>query len=384
MQDLQLLDLSKKLQKLALESHTSIEKPCSVIGFDGFTDDIIEVVKTRDSITSYTPMKKIEELGHRILEASSVSCNIELVTKRRKIGGNAPILANALLQANHTISFIGAIGDKGLIEPLFEDMASQCKNVYTLTKSAHTDALEFEDGKILLGKHESIIHIDFDLILSSVGKDNLIKLLEEAKLFVSANWTMIPLMNQIWQHLKEEILSNLSPSSTDFSRYLFIDLADPKKREDKDLLKAIELLKNWGPTHRVVLGLNSSESQRIASLIGYTKSNDNEENALQMAKAIKQHMNLASCLIHTKEFVIGCNEQEEIILHSPYCPNPVITTGAGDNFNAGFCNGLLYGLNLKESLILAIATAGFYIRNGHSPNQEELNQFLLDWNLKKI
>jgi sugar/nucleoside kinase (ribokinase family) len=375
------LDIQAFLKKLPeLDSNCGL----ALIGFDGFTDNIISTVNKRESIDHYEPMKKIKELGQKIIDSSEVSCNIELVVKRQKIGGNGPILANALLQSGHKVSFIGAIGENGHIEPLFQEMASLCKDVYSIAKSAHTDALEFEDGKVLLGKHESIMNIDFEKILLTVGRDNLIRLLDQANVFVSANWTMLPLMNEIWKNLQKNILPFLNQRKVDAFRYLFIDLADPQKREDKDLLEALQLLKNWGTTHKVILGLNASESLRVARLLKCNTLAANDNDLKQMATSIKNAMKIDTCVIHTKQIVAACNEKETIAIKSPYCPHPTITTGAGDNFNAGFCSGLLFNLNLQECLILAIATAGFYIRNAHSPNLNEIKQFLTSWIKQEI
>ena len=39
----------------------------------------------------------------------------------------------------------------------------------------------------------------------------------------------------------------------------------------------------------------------------------------------------------------------------PYTSKPRLTTGAGDNFNAGFCLGLLLGLSLEQCVMLGTA-----------------------------
>lgn len=63
----------------------------------------------------------------------------------------------------------------------------------------------------------------------------------------------------------------------------------------------------------------------------------------------------------------------------PIDRNARLTTGAGDNFNAGFCLGLMLQLGLVESLILGKAVSGFYVRNAHSPAWEELVGFVAFW-----
>lgn len=58
---------------------------------------------------------------------------------------------------------------------------------------------------------------------------------------------------------------------------------------------------------------------------------------------------------------------------------PKLTTGAGDNFNAGFVLGLMLGLSPDQALLTGMSTSGFYVRNAGSPKFEELIQFIEDW-----
>ena len=63
----------------------------------------------------------------------------------------------------------------------------------------------------------------------------------------------------------------------------------------------------------------------------------------------------------------------------PYEPNPKLTTGAGDNFNAGFCFGQVLGLSTQLSLVLGTATSGYYVRNAKSPTLKDIITFLNYW-----
>jgi sugar/nucleoside kinase (ribokinase family) len=58
-----------------------------------------------------------------------------------------------------------------------------------------------------------------------------------------------------------------------------------------------------------------------------------------------------------------------------YIAEPCFSTGAGDNFNAGYCIANLLGLNLELSLIVANATSNRYITTGISPGIAELNAY---------
>ena len=59
------------------------------------------------------------------------------------------------------------------------------------------------------------------------------------------------------------------------------------------------------------------------------------------------------------------------------CKEPKILTGGGDNFNAGFCFSLFDEFNLRESLVIANAVSGSYVKTGISPDVPALREFLL-------
>jgi sugar/nucleoside kinase (ribokinase family) len=62
-----------------------------------------------------------------------------------------------------------------------------------------------------------------------------------------------------------------------------------------------------------------------------------------------------------------------------YVKEPRISTGGGDNFNAGFCLGLLIGLSMEESMITAMANSGAYVQNGKSPSMNDLITYITQW-----
>ncbi len=66
------------------------------------------------------------------------------------------------------------------------------------------------------------------------------------------------------------------------------------------------------------------------------------------------------------------------------CAKPVLTTGAGDNFNAGFCLGQALGLSPLDALTLGVSTSGYYVRNAKSPSFAQVIEFVRDWNAGKL
>src|SRR3954466_6853690 len=68
----------------------------ATVGLDGFVDEIIAVVDKRHDDGRFDRVRTIGALGEKIRGAIGQSSNYELVVKQMKLGGNGPIMANAL------------------------------------------------------------------------------------------------------------------------------------------------------------------------------------------------------------------------------------------------------------------------------------------------
>src|SRR5216117_3390287 len=80
------------------------------VGLDGFVDEIIHVVDKRDNAEIYQRLPTIQALSERIGGAAGKSTNIEAVVQRTKLGGNGPIMANALARLGIKVTYVGALG----------------------------------------------------------------------------------------------------------------------------------------------------------------------------------------------------------------------------------------------------------------------------------
>ncbi len=118
----------------------------------------------------YEAMKTIDVLGDKILAAAGQSSNYELLVKQTKLGGNGPIMANALAAAGLPVTYIGNLGYPAM-HPVFAELAKRAKEVISIAEPGHTDALEFEDGKLMLGKHQTLGDISWENLLQRVGKE---------------------------------------------------------------------------------------------------------------------------------------------------------------------------------------------------------------------
>lgn len=348
----------------------------AVIGLDGFVDQILHAVKTRTDANNYIRMETLKEFGEFICKAAGLSANIEFIPLKNKLGGNGPIMSNALSTYNLDVTYIGAVGEES-INPVFNEMSKK-STVLNISNPGLTDAVEFLDGKLMIGKRECLKDVNWSRLKEKIGIEKLISLFEEATLVGLENWTMLPYMTEIWIGLINEVLPNLTNKN---DKYIFFDLADPENRVKSDILEALSVIKNFSSKFKVILGLNEKEAYEIAEVLSISSPKD-KLSLNDLVKLISEKINIYCLVVHpVKEAYASCNGE---IFHTlgPYEPNPKLTTGAGDNFNAGFCFGQTLGLSIQLSLVLGVATSGYYVRNAESPTLEDVISFLKDWENK--
>jgi sugar/nucleoside kinase (ribokinase family) len=345
----------------------------AAIGLDGFVDEIIAVVDKRHSLEAYNEVDTIATFGRKVSDAAGKSANFELVVKRMKLGGNGPIMANALAAAGVGVTYVGAVGHPA-IHPVFQEMAEQA-TVLSIGEPGHTDALEFADGKLMLGKYtREMSEVNWDNLMARVGKDRWVQLLEESDLVGMVNWVMLPFLGQIW----EKSLELGYPNRRGKNRILFIDLCDPEKRTHADILAAMETLTKYQEHVDVILGLNLAETSAIAAVIDLPIKGDAEAQIVQTAQRIREKLNLHCVVVHPRRGAAAATAGESGTFAGPFIEDPKISTGAGDHFNAGFCLGRVLGLDLNESLCVGTATSGYYVRTGVSPTAAQLADFIAE------
>jgi len=349
------------------------QKTPVLIGFDGFVDSIISVVDKRHSVESFDPIPTIADFGGRISAKAGQSSNYEMVVTLEKLGGNGPIMANAMAAGGAAGSYVGCVGYPG-IHPVFAEFA-ETSEVFSVAEPGYTDALEFDDGKLMLGKYESVSKLDLATIEAAVGADMFAQLVRRSRLIGMTNWTMLNKIESVW----EKIGALLEADASGGRKYIFADLADPAKRTAADLNGVLALLSKMQVSADVVLGLNLSESAQALKVLGLAAPADPEAAILETAEAIRDKMGIHGCVVHPRKGAAAAVEVDgqvkTAVFWGPFVAKPKLSTGAGDNFNAGFCLGLLAGLSVEACLCTGVGTSGYYVRNARSPKLEELAEF---------
>ena len=346
----------------------------ALVGLDGFVDTIVTPVGLRRGQgEDFDPITTITEFGERILGAAGKSANLEFYPQMDKLGGNGPIMANALMSHGVALTYIGALGSPN-VHPVFQLFAERAQ-VVSVTEAAHTTAVEFDDGKLMLGQMKSLDDVTFKTLVDQIGIDGLVRHFSEADLVALVNWTMIPNMTEIFR----ELVAQVFPLLPEGGRRFFCDLADPEKRARTDLLEVLQVIGTFGKFGRVTLGLNLKEAQQVYLALGFYAIGESPDDLRKMASDIREKLQLDTVVVHPKESAACADPTGTHWVPGPYVTKPKITTGAGDHFNAGFSLGQMLGLSPTGCLTTGVTTSGHYVRTAQSPTLADLETFLANW-----
>ncbi len=343
------------------------------VGLDGFVDEIVHVVDKRANAESFQRLATITQLSSRIGGAAGQSTNVELVNQRTKLGGNGPIMANALARLGIKVTYLGALGYPNM-HPVFNEFARHAE-VHSIAEAGHTDAMEFEDGKVMLTKSVALNDITWPNIQARYGRDSFIEKYTGSDLVGFVNWTMIPYMSDLWASL----LAEFCPSDHTHRRKIFFDLADPEKRTPKDILRALELIAAFEKYFEVILGLNEKEAYEIGRVLGLNTANRTREGLSVLAREIQARVPISSLVVHPVAYALAVTAGVVSLADGPFVEKPLITTGAGDHFNSGYCLGKLLGFDNAFSVLVGATTSGFYVRSAQSPSIDDLVEMLRHW-----
>ena len=360
-------DLSAKMPNAANKT--------ALVGLDGFVDKIVKPIANRfGQGDAFEPIPTIEGFGQRILAAAGKSTNIEMFQEVEKLGGNGPILADALASQGFTTRYVGALGMP--LHPVFEKFAERTKAV-SIGEPGITHALEFEDGKLMLGLMQDFDNITLQRVIDTMGEGAFLDAINRADLIALVNWTMLPNMTSLMEEMLTRVLPNLGPKES--GRTFFFDLADPAKRTRGELKEVLAVIARFRSHGSVTLGLNLSEAHQVVEVLGLEAVEDTADSLKAAASRIRTTLNLTCVVVHPRSGAACSTRDGAWHVEGPFCRNPKISTGAGDHFNAGFAAAQVLGLKPETSLAVAVATSGQYVRTARSPSLRETARFIESW-----
>jgi len=353
---------------------TSAFSQKAFVGLDGFIDFIQRAVKLQGSDGPLF-FETLEQFGQHIAKAAGKSAQIELQTQATKLGGNAPIMSESMACLGFETVCLGNFGAEST-NKVFQSIHSRVQLV-SIGDAAITNALEFDDGKLILSEVSPFKNLDWEYVRKNTDIESLAGFITNASLVALVDWCNLPHSTSIWQGILEDIM----PKLTNRSKPIFFDLADPSRRTDDEIMSALELIGQFNQYGNVTLGLNENETEQLYATIQRTKGRESKgkKSRIEMGKYLFDHVDVDNLLIHPTKLSMLINKDGVIELPGRFVPHPKISTGGGDNFNAGFCAGQLLGFDVKSSMILGMATSGFYVENGRSGSIKDISNYLSNW-----
>ena len=360
------------LSRLEKAEHVLATKKVTA-GFDGFVDTIVRIVKKKKQGKSPSYFRTKEQFGEYIIEKEGSSFSLELEEKSSRIGGNMPILSHALGTLGAQVNCIGALGYPKTA-PIFKKLSPRC-HIYSFADPGISTALEFEDGKILLGQMGELNRLGWKDVKDKLGLDSIVSLFKESQLLCMVNWSEILMSTDVWKGLLQDVF----PKLQGMSQAVFIDLSDCSQRSNESILEALYLIREISKNRRVVLGLNRNEANRLYETLYEKKS---KKELLPLTEKLFSKLDVDVLVVHSSAEAIAFDDKQSYQFDTFYIENPAILTGAGDNFNAGFCTAQLLDLDPGLSIILGHAVAASFVQKGRSPQLYDVNRFLYE-QLKK-
>lgn len=338
-----------------------------VAGFDGFVDTIVRVIleKPAGGAPVYFPTKK--GFAEYIIEKEGSSFSLEMDELSVKAGGNTPIMANALAELGFPVHCIGAMGYPGL-HTAFSGLSGNC-TLHSFAAPGISTAVEFEDGKIILGQMGQLHTSGWEQVKSRIGLQNLHEIYARVDLLCFLNWSEIDISSEIWAGVLEEILPSCAAGRRPIA---FFDLADCSKKSSDSIHRLLEMLAKFSRYADVTLGLNLNEAKIIFNL---GNNSPGTETLEKMAKKIFEKLSVQTLLLHSSLEAVAIDASRCVGVPGFFIEKPLLSTGAGDNFNAGFCAGLLLKQDLATSLVFGHAVASLYMQAGNSPTFRELADY---------
>lgn len=337
------------------------------VGFDGFIDRIFTPMKVKTSETAI-PFQTMEEFSQYIGKKAGDSCSIDMQMTREKIGGNMPIVTNALLGLGCETVSLGAMGYPK-IHALFRNDPAHCTQI-SVAEPGICDALEFQDGKLMLASSKDMDELDYLRILSVVPKHQLVQWFRQCDAFAFLNWGELLGSNDIWENLLQDVIPECGFLK---KKMLLVDFSDFSRRSQQDVAQMQDLLQKLAVYFSITVSVNGNELELLYEKLHFAQAGDDEDGKIVQLSEMLHCENFVIHLLHCTKFVKGemvCTREKEVV------KNPKIITGAGDHFNAGLLFGLLHGLALETAVEVAAATSCLYVREAENINIQKLNDYL--------
>jgi len=345
-------------------------RPRGLCGFDGFIDTFVRL---------QIPAS-MAEFGPKVAAAAGVAASYPASHLGDKFGGNGPLFAAAMHDIHGgeiDLTYIGAMG-AGEVLPIFHDaLVGKTQRLFTLAQPAHTTCLEFTDGKVMLCDMAPCGDVSWDRVLECVGEAVLDELLRDAQFISAVNWGKLPHAGVIWSKIAQRLAGLGVPAK---QTHFFMDLAEFETRPPAD---RNDLLSRLGPITRqcrTILSFNLKEAWQMAETFdGNFHGKKSPDDVAELASLLRSRIDVDRVIIHPNDGAACSSTEGTVYVPGPYCREPLISTGAGDNFGAGCLSAAMRGLDDAGILLAGNCASGHFVRSGRSASFADMRNLLDAW-----
>jgi len=207
-----------------------------VFGFDGFVDQVREVVADRRDPETHDRLDELAGFSERVaasVEADS-SLSFEWIQRGTRTGGHTCHLGRAFGKWG-SIPF--SSGCTATLCWIPSTASSPTTSSTPLGEPGYTDAVEFDDGKLLLIENGDSMELDWDRLCDRVGRETLATRLDGARLFGAGYWAETLNLPDLLSGLRD-----LWPELTDPPETVVVDPGDVRKLDPGRLRAGREAL----------------------------------------------------------------------------------------------------------------------------------------------
>ncbi|MFC7021201.1 MULTISPECIES: PfkB family carbohydrate kinase [Haloarcula] len=333
-----------------------------VFGFDGYVDNVRQA-GTNAGASESERITTLSEFGEQIVTSAAADSSLAISWERhgQRTGGHVSHLSRAYDTLGFDPTLVGMCGDP--VRDLFAAEFADC-TIYSLGDPGITDAIEFDDGKLMLMESGGAATLDWATITDRVGVDTLIEELDGAKLLGVGYWAVIPELPGILDGLREQVFPALSAPP----EHVLLDPANIREIDHAVLESIVAATRRLASDVEVTVSANRYETKELASVLG---AHDGEE-LLADARVAFDSLSVDRFVGHSvSESVVVSDDGTTSVQVTPV-ESPALTTSAGDHFNAGLSLGLVEGLPEDAAVVMGNALAREFVRTGETPTYDDV------------
>lgn len=363
-------ELEGAISEFAAKVLSHGKHPKGLCGFDGFIDTFIAMEQPNT----------MADFGSQVHAAAGISASFKSRHHGDKFGGNGPLIATALhgvFSGSIDIDCAGGFGN-GHALPIFEEaLGGTMRNLYPLAEPAHSDCLEFADGKIMLSDMRACADITWERLLECMGADALDNVLRESDFIAAVNWGKLVNVGPLWHNLAKRLKQLGGPAK----RVLFfMDLAEFAHRPNADVEALLPIIADITSQCRTILSLNLKEAWQLAEIVGGDyKGKKSPDDVAELSAYLHDKLHVDYAVVHPNDGAACTSDDATVYVPGPFCADPLVSVGAGDNFGAGCLAGALAGLDETGMLLAGGCASGHYVRSGRAASFADMVNMLSLW-----